>query len=149
MSIFNPQPPTGSSSGAFVNNEIIAGSGTSWTLSSVPVSNTQQIYANGQRLTPTIDYSIVSQAITTVGSWTTGTLLADYETSSSSMFVYNEVVSGSGTTFTLSATPVFGTQHVFAIGQRLTPTVDYTISGTIITTIGSWNAGDILADYQI
>ncbi len=65
-----------------------------------------------------------------------------------SNFIDNEVVAGSGTTYTLAKTPNVGSQHVYAIGQRLTPTVDYTISGKIISTVLSWNAGDILADYR-
>jgi len=63
-------------------------------------------------------------------------------------FVINEVVSGSGTSFTLANTPTTGTQEIYALGQRLTPTTDYTISGKNITTIATWNAGDLLADYQ-
>lgn len=68
----------------------------------------------------------------------------------SASFVDNEVVSGSGTTFTLAATPVAGSEHVFANGQRLTPGgVDYTIAGAVITTITSWSTGTILADYRV
>jgi hypothetical protein len=63
----------------FVYNEVVAGSGTSWTLATAPVSGMQAIYANGQRLTPTVDYTIVGSAITTVSSWAAGTLLADYQ----------------------------------------------------------------------
>jgi hypothetical protein len=62
--------------------------------------------------------------------------------------VFNEVVSGSGTSFTLANTPTSGTVIVFGLGQRLTPTTDYTISGANITTISSWNAGEIISDYQ-
>ena len=62
--------------------------------------------------------------------------------------VYDEVVSGSGTTFTLANTPTVGTVRVYARGQRLLPTQDYTISGAVITTNDSWSAGDISADYQ-
>lgn len=67
--------------------------------------------------------------------------------SSSVTTVSNEVVSGSGNTFTLVHIPTTGSQKIFAIGQRLTPTVDYTIAGAVITTISTWNNGDILADY--
>ena len=61
--------------------------------------------------------------------------------------VYNEVVAGSGTTFTLAHTPVLGSEQLYAIGQRLTLTVDYTILGKVITTLSSWVAGQILADF--
>ncbi len=63
--------------GTAVVNEVVAGSGTSWTLANTPTSGVA-LYANGQRLTPTVDYSIVGAAITTVLSWDAGTLLADY-----------------------------------------------------------------------
>ncbi len=67
---------------------------------------------------------------------------------SSNNFTYNEVVAGNTNTFTLAAAPLANTQCVYANGQRLTPTVDYTIAGAIITTVLSWSAGSILADYQ-
>lgn len=69
---------TGGSSTNFVDNEVVAGGGTAWTLAQTPVTGSQHIYANGQRLTPTVDYTITGAAITTVSSWTAGTLLADY-----------------------------------------------------------------------
>lgn len=68
----------GSSAGTVVTGEVVAGSGTSWTLAHTPNANGVALYANGQRLTLTVDYSIVGTAITTVLSWSAGTLLADY-----------------------------------------------------------------------
>ena len=65
-----------------------------------------------------------------------------------SSFVDNEVVSGSGTSFTLANTPVVGSVHLYGLGQRLTPTTDFTISGTAITTAASYAAGKVLADYR-
>lgn len=62
--------------------------------------------------------------------------------------VLNEVVGGSSSTFTLAHTPVAGTQQIYANGQRLIPTVDYSISGAIITTVLTWSSGSILADYE-
>lgn len=71
-------------------------------------------------------------------------------TGSLGSFVDNEVVAGSGTTFTLANTPISGSQHVYANGQRLTPGgVDYTISGAVITMVNSWSAGTVLADYRM
>ena len=67
---------------------------------------------------------------------------------SSANSIFNEVVSGSGTSFTLANTPVSGSQALYALGQRLTLTVDYTISGANITLINSLLAGSLLADYQ-
>lgn len=69
---------TGGSSGTAVYNEVVSGSGTSWTLANTPTAGTQTIYANGQRLTPTVDYNISGAGITTVDSWLAGTILADY-----------------------------------------------------------------------
>ncbi len=63
-------------------------------------------------------------------------------------FTDNEVVSGSGTTFTLAATPTTGSVHLFGQGQRLIPTTDFTIAGAVITTVNSWAAGTVLADYR-
>ena len=69
-------------------------------------------------------------------------------TSLSGQFVENEIVSGSATTFTLAHTPIVGSQAIYAQGQRLVPTTDYTISGAVITTVSSWVPGNLLADYQ-
>jgi len=75
-----------------------------------------------------------------------------------STFVIGELVSGSGTVFTLANMPVAGTVAVYAIGQRqylynavTNPTGNYTIVGEIITFVDgtTWNANQILADYQI
>lgn len=68
---------------------------------------------------------------------------------SSGTQVYNEIVAGSGTTFTLAFTPTAGTVVVYGNGQRLTPGAgnDYTISGSVITTTNSFGIGTILADY--
>lgn len=68
---------------------------------------------------------------------------------SSSTAVYNEVVAGSGTSWTLANTPDTGTLQLYANGQRLMPGAgnDYTLSGAVITTSLSWIAGTLLADY--
>lgn len=81
---------------------------------------------------------------------TTRRLLVDASGIVVNSFVYNEIVSGSGTAWTLAHTPVLGTQAVYANGQRLTPGVgqDYTITGSAITTALSWSSGTVLADYQ-
>lgn len=71
-------------------------------------------------------------------------------TGGSSTFVYNEIVSGSGTSFTLSKTPLTGAQQIYGEGQLLTPGAlnDYTISGENITTTNSFATGAITATYQ-
>lgn len=68
--------------------------------------------------------------------------------SSTTTGVYNEVVSGSTSTFTLAHTPATGTLRVYAQGQRLLPTQDYTLSGDTITTGDTFTAGQIYADYE-
>lgn len=67
----------GGSSGTSVVGEVVSGSGTAWTLAHAP-TNGVALFVNGQRLQLTTDYSIVTTAITTVLSWTAGTMLADY-----------------------------------------------------------------------
>lgn len=63
--------------------------------------------------------------------------------------VYNEVVSGATDTFTLAHTPTSSAiLRVYANGQRLLPTTDYTLAGAIITTVQNWSAGNITADYE-
>lgn len=62
--------------------------------------------------------------------------------------VYNEVVSGSGTSFTLANTPTAGSVRLYAQGQRLVPTTNYSISGANITTTDSWSVGALTADYS-
>lgn len=61
--------------------------------------------------------------------------------------VYNEVVAGSGTTFTLAHIPTAGTLRLYARGQRLLPTTEYSLASATITTVLQWGAGDIYADY--
>lgn len=65
--------------GTQVLNEVVSGSGTSWTLAHTPNSSGIALYANGQRLTLTVDYTLVTATITTVLSWSAGTLIADYQ----------------------------------------------------------------------
>jgi hypothetical protein len=65
--------------------------------------------------------------------------------------VENEVVSGSGTSWTLANTPVSGSVKLYAgtrLNPNLTPTPDFTISGTSITTASSYPAGALTADYR-
>ncbi len=64
--------------------------------------------------------------------------------------VENEVISGSGNAWTLLYTLVPNSEKIFANGQRLTPGVgnDYIISGQVITTAQSWNAGTLICDYR-
>ena len=62
--------------------------------------------------------------------------------------VYGEVVAGSANTFTLAHTPTVGTVRIYANGQRILPTTDWTIVGAVISTVSSWSTGSISADYS-
>jgi hypothetical protein len=66
--------------GVPVENEVVSGSGTSWTLANTPVSGSVKLYAGGVRITPGAgnDYTISGTAITTTASYSTGALIADY-----------------------------------------------------------------------
>lgn len=65
-------------------------------------------------------------------------------------FTYiNEIVAGSGTSFTLANVPADSTRvALYGGGSRLIPTADYTISGATITMTNSYSAGQVLADYS-
>lgn len=65
-------------SGTFITNEVVSGSGTSWTLAHTPTSGSVAVYGDGIRLNPGAgnDYTISSAAITTAQSYTL--ILADY-----------------------------------------------------------------------
>jgi hypothetical protein len=80
----------------------------------------------------------------------TAKMISDIGTALLGTPVVSEVVSGSGTSFTLAHTPVSSSLRLFGAGQRLTPGAgnDYTISGTTITTVNSYSAGQLLADYN-
>lgn len=139
----------------FVDDEVVGGSGKAFTLANVPVAASQAIYGNGQRLTPGVgnDYTISGAVLTMANSFSIGAILADYRVNgaaASVQFADNEIVNGSGTTFTLAATPLAGTVQLYGGGQRLTPGAsnDYTITGANITTSNSYVAGAILADYH-
>jgi len=61
----------------------------------------------------------------------------------------NEVLTGSGTAFSLANSPVVGSVKVYGLGQRLILSTDYSISSNNITTVSSWSAGEIISDYLI
>src|ERR1700722_4131940 len=66
--------------GTPVENEVVGGSGTSWTLANTPVTGSVKLWAGGIRLTPGAgnDYTISGSTITTAQSYSTGALIADY-----------------------------------------------------------------------
>lgn len=62
----------------FVDNEVVEGGGNDWALQFTPYPNSQHIYANGQRLTPVVDYIMGLNTFITVLSWEPGSILGDY-----------------------------------------------------------------------
>lgn len=63
--------------------------------------------------------------------------------------VVGEIVSGSGTTYTLAHTPLAGTLAVYINEVRkIGGGVDYTLSGAVIITVQTWGTGDVIADYS-
>ena len=79
----------------------------------------------------------------------TAKMIADIAAQASGTHVENEVVAGSGTSWTLADTPIDGSVKLYA-GTRLIPGVsaDYTISGVTITTAASYPEGALIADYR-
>lgn len=135
--------------GTFYSNEVVSGSGTSFALLRVPATGSEHLYGNGVRLTPGVDYTIVGTAITIIsGTFSAGTVLADYNQGATG-YIDNEVVDGSGTVFVLLGNPTNSAQ-IYGNGIRLTPGVDYTIAGRVITIIsGTFGTGTLLADYAV
>ena len=89
---------------------------------------------------PTIPYRLTNRGIDIQGL---GSFLAG-------SVVTSEVVSGSGTSFTLANTPIAGTLMLFGNGLYLTNTVDYSISAAAITIlIGTYTAGTIVAGFYM
>lgn len=69
----------------------------------------------------------------------------------SATFVDNEIVSGSGTSFTLANTSVTGSEHIYGNGSRLKTGIDYTISAAVITMLSpnTFGSGQVIADYRM
>lgn len=107
------------------------------------------MFAQRRRIRSTADFTIVGTAITTTLSFTTGDLLSDYQTIADAHNITGEIPTGSGTTFILANTPVGSIELYDASGERMHPTDDFTIVGTTITTVLSWNASDLIVDYRI
>jgi hypothetical protein len=130
-----------------VTNEIVAGSGTNWTLSFTPSDPSRtNVYGGGSRLTLGVDYTISGANIVTTYSYPAGQITADYILE----FTYtNEVVSGSGTSWNLMFIPQSPSAVLlYGGGMRLNLGVDYTISGKSITTMAPYSAGQLIADYS-
>ena len=149
---------TGTVTGNTLNVEIpvgtVNGSNTVFTVQNLPVF----VDTSGQvNVSSTIDATNYGFVVTgSAPSYTLTFTNAPTQTphsfynsfsASSGVVVDNEIVSGSGTSFTLANIPSVG-PALYGLGQRLFPNSDYTISGVTITTTNSWLSGQILADYQ-
>ena len=88
-----------------------------------------------------------TQALPFLCDHVTGRVLVD-SSGGGNNFVYNEILGGSGTAFTFATTPLTGLYTIHGRGQKLLVTTDYTVSGANVTTVGTWAAGDLTADYQ-
>lgn len=67
----------GSSSGTTVFGEVVSGNVNTFTLAHTPMG-TISLSANGQVLNLTTDYTISGSTITTLATWSTGQLIANY-----------------------------------------------------------------------
>ncbi len=67
-----------SASGTVVYDEVVAGNTNTFTLAHVPTAGTVRVHGQGQRLRPTTEWTIVGAVITTVDTYTTGQITADY-----------------------------------------------------------------------
>src|SRR5437879_4455253 len=82
-----------------ITSEVVAGSGTSFTLAHPPIANTQAIYGSGIRLTEGAgnDYTLSGSLITIIsGSYSSGQVTADYQTNDNPAYgqqVGNDILS--------------------------------------------------------
>lgn len=131
----------GSGSDNFVDNEVVAGSGTAFTLAYSPVPGSQHIYNRGQRLIPSgtnQNYSISGAAITTFDTLSAEDIWADYRTipgvSSFEELAASGLVNGLNRMFTFTEEP------------------DFIVSDHVWYTQGegwSWNAATMTATLDV
>jgi hypothetical protein len=149
---------------AFVDREVVAGGGTSWTLANAPDPTTSlQLYQElsgfgGVLLVPGVDYSLAGATITTINTIAAGNLFAWYRVPSATPAVVNfvdgEIVAGTGTAWYLAYTPnptasLLLFQQLSGFGNvLLSPSVNYTIAGSTITTMNSLPAGSLRGWYR-
>jgi hypothetical protein len=138
--------------GTAVASEQVAGGGTAFSLSRTPVvAGTLQLFNGATAIWPGVDYTIAGAAVTMNYSVIAGHLHANYQFGSVGLGgtpVAAEQVAGSGTSFTLANVPVVGTLQLFNGATALWPTIDYSITGAVITMNYPVAAGNLWADYQ-
>lgn len=147
-----------------VDREVLAGTGTSFTLGGTPVAGSEQLFLDGKlqlRVGSSPgegEYTISGAAITT-GTSVTGasTLWAYYRTAVASSHTHAgpEVPSSLGANqWQLGTTPTSGSEQVFVDGQlQLRVTAgpgqgEYTISGAVVTLGWDIGTGSIWAYYR-
>jgi hypothetical protein len=72
----------GSPAPTFVDGEVVSGNDVTWVLVSAPLPGSLHLFAFGQRLKDGAanDYILTGRNITTMTSFTSGSLIADYRT---------------------------------------------------------------------
>ena len=136
-----------------VRDEVPSGSGTAFTLATVPYPESLQLFRGGARQREGDDFTISGASITLTTTLASGeVLLADYGVNFETVNrIRDEVPSGSDVTFTLAHTPLSNTLQLFRGGARQQAGAgkDYTISGAIITLAVTLATGEVLlADYD-
>lgn len=145
--------------------EALTGTGTSFMLAATPIAGSEALWFNTIRLvrvgsSPGLnEYTISGDTITLGFSKATGdVLIADYRVSTPTNHVHvqQETISGTGTSVSLSQTPIADSEVLFMNLIRLLRVAsspglnEYTISGAAITLGMSKAAGDsLIADYLI
>lgn len=72
--------PIGSTgAGTSIYNEVVAGDVQTFTLLHTPTTDTLRVYARGQRILPTSGFTLTGAIISTIDTFTTGDLYADYQ----------------------------------------------------------------------
>lgn len=131
----------------------INGSNTDFTLSQIPLLNSERLYLNGVRQIKTTDYTLTGQDISILKPPQTGDIIiVDYLKESTT--VTNEyanviptgTINGSNTDFTIPDIPTV--IQVYLNGVRQLSSIDYIITGSTITFINPPQNGDIIiVDY--
>jgi hypothetical protein len=149
----------------FVGHELVAGSGMSWTLAAIPQPDISlQLYQQlpefgAVLLRAGLDYNLSGSAVTTTQTLAAGALFAWYRYPSTVPqfvgFVDREVLSGTGTAWTLAAVPQPDTslqlyQELPGFGGvMLIAGIGFTMVGNAVTTTNPIAPGLLTAWYRV
>lgn len=127
---------------------VIDGYNTEFELPQTPVSNTLQIFVDGELFT---DYTLSGTIVTFDNAPTVGTLIeAIYSIGYTIIEQAQGTIDGSNTIFTIGNTPLSGTLQLYLDDELLTDSVDYVLVGSSITMIEAPTSDSILrAEYQV